>query len=109
MKSLSRHERADEETMESQRRKGTLYGLGAYGIWGLFPLFWPLLQPAGALEILASRVVWSLVTAVILSIVLVPRSRWRAVLTRPKIALLAAAAVTIALNWGIYIWAVNNG
>jgi chloramphenicol-sensitive protein RarD len=49
------------------------------------------------------------VTALILSGFLVPRSRWRTLLTRRNTALLAAAAVTIALNWGIYIWAVNDG
>ena len=38
----------------SRESRGVLYGLAAYGIWGLFPLFWPLLEPAGALEILAS-------------------------------------------------------
>lgn len=90
-------------------RRGTLFGIGAYGIWGLFPLYWPLLEPAGPLEILASRVIWSLVTAVLLSIVLIPRSRWRQLLTRRNTGLLAAASVTIALNWGVYIWAVNSG
>ena len=89
--------------------RGVLFGVGAYAIWGLFPLFWPLLKPAGPLEILASRVIWSFVTAVILSAFLVPRDRWRVLLSRRNTALLAAAAVTIALNWGIYIWAVNDG
>jgi chloramphenicol-sensitive protein RarD len=88
--------------------RGVLYGIGAYGIWGLFPLYWPLLKPAGPLEILASRVIWSLVTALILSVFLVPRSRWRRLLNRRNTALLAAASITIALNWGIYIWAVNS-
>jgi chloramphenicol-sensitive protein RarD len=93
----------------SEERAGVAYGLGAYGIWGLFPLFWPLLEPAGALEILASRVIWSLVTALVLSALLVQRARWRQLLNRRNTALLAAAAATIAVNWGVYIWAVNDG
>src|SRR5690349_5513446 len=103
---MSRDKRS---AVASEERTGTLYGLGAYGIWGLFPLFWPLLEPAGALEILASRVVWSLVTALILSAFLVRKARWRQLLTRRNTALLVAAAATIALNWGVYIWAVNDG
>jgi len=42
-------------------RRGLLYGAAAYGLWGLFPLYWPLLEPAGAVEILAHRIVWSVV------------------------------------------------
>ena len=43
-----------------ERRAGTAAGLAAYGLWGLFPLYFPLLEPAGGLEIVAHRVVWSL-------------------------------------------------
>jgi chloramphenicol-sensitive protein RarD len=96
-------------TVASEERAGVAYGLGAYAIWGLFPLFWPLLEPAGAVEILACRVIWSLATAALLSIILVPRGRWRQLLTRRNTALLAGASAVIAVNWGVYIWAVNNG
>jgi chloramphenicol-sensitive protein RarD len=107
-----------EETMDrldqtGQRgragRDGVGYGIAAYAIWGLFPLFWPLLEPASALEILASRVIWSFVTAVILSAFWVPRARWSSLLTRRNTTLLATASAVIAANWGVYIWAVNNG
>ena len=99
----------DRRLSTSRHNRGTLYGIAAYSIWGLFPLYWPLLEPAGPLEILASRVIWSLVTAVILSIFLVPRASWRPFLTRRNLALLALAAALIAVNWGVYIWAVNSG
>src|SRR5690242_10282572 len=46
------------------QRRGTIYGVLAYLCWGLFPLYWPLLEPANALEILSHRVVWSLVFVV---------------------------------------------
>ncbi|URM90118.1 EamA family transporter RarD [Streptomyces sp. MRC013] len=92
------------------RRTGLLYGVGAYGIWGLFPLYWPLLEPAGAVEILAHRMAWSLV-AVALALLVMRRWAWiPALLRQPgKLALITGAAVVIALNWGLYIWAVNAG
>ena len=47
-------------------RQGTLYGASAYLLWGLFPIYWPLLEPSTALEVLAHRVLWSLVVVVVL-------------------------------------------
>ncbi|MFJ8664493.1 EamA family transporter RarD [Streptomyces sp. NPDC093600] len=95
---------------DDEGRAGLLYGIGAYGIWGLFPLFWPLLEPAGAVEILAHRMVWSLV---VVSIALAVLRRWgwiRELLRNPrKLGLIALAAAVISVNWGGYIWAVNSG
>jgi chloramphenicol-sensitive protein RarD len=91
-------------------RRGFLYGVAAYGLWGLFPLYWPLLEPAGALEILAHRVLWSLVTVSIVVVVLRRTGTIRAVLTdRRARLLLMGASVVISLNWFGYIWGVNNG
>ena len=47
-------------------RSGFVAGLAAYLLWGLFPLYWPLLEPAGAVEILAHRIVWSMVVVAVL-------------------------------------------
>ena len=92
-----------------RHRRGIAYGLGAYGLWGLVPLYWPLLADAGPVEILAHRIVWSLVLAGLLLVVLRRRGWWRGV-TRPRVlALLTAAAALIAVNWGVYIAAVNSG
>ncbi|OEJ94920.1 EamA family transporter RarD [Streptomyces thermolilacinus] len=93
-----------------EQRTGLLYGVGAYGIWGLFPLYWPLLEPAGAVEILAHRMAWSLV-AVALALLVVRRWAWIPELLRQprKLGLIALAATVITLNWGVYIWAVNAG
>ena len=44
-----------------QTRRGTVAGVTAYLIWGMFPLYWPLLEPAGAVEILSHRIAWSVV------------------------------------------------
>jgi len=87
-----------------------LCGLAAYGLWGAFPLYWPLLEPAGAVEILAHRVAWSVLTMGLL-VVLAGRTRQFAALVRDPRArrLLGGAALVIALNWGVYIWGVNHG
>ncbi|MFJ6483933.1 MULTISPECIES: EamA family transporter RarD [unclassified Streptomyces] len=95
---------------ENEQRTGLLYGFGAYGLWGLVPLFWPLLMPSGAIEILAHRMVWSL-AAVGLALLALRRWGWiRELLRQPrKLGLTALAATVISVNWGLYIWAVNSG
>ena len=91
----------------SESRRGVAYGVVAYGLWGLFPLYWPLLKPAGAVEILAHRMIWSL--AVVLVILAITSNwAWIRVLSRRRLALLTLAAALITLNWGTYIWGVNN-
>nr|WP_202541852.1 EamA family transporter RarD [Streptomyces sp. SID3915] len=79
-------------------------------MWGLVPLFWPLLEPSGAVEILAHRMVWSLA---VVGVALLALRRWawiRELLGRPRrLALIAVAATVISVNWGLYIWSVNNG
>jgi chloramphenicol-sensitive protein RarD len=92
------------------RPRGLLYGAAAYGLWGLFPLYWPLLEPAGAVEILAHRVLWSAIT---ISLVVTLLRRWpdvRAVWqSRRSRRLLVSAAVVISVNWSIYIYGVISG
>ncbi|WBO64503.1 EamA family transporter RarD [Streptomyces camelliae] len=94
----------------NQDRAGLLNGFAAYGMWGLVPLFWPLLKPAGAVEILAHRMVWSLVV-VAAALLFVRRWAWAGELLRQprRLALVAVAAAVITVNWGVYIWAVNSG
>lgn len=79
-------------------------------MWGLFPLYWTLLEPAGAAEILAHRVFWSLAVMAALVVALRRRRQFRAILSTPRTrTILGFAAVVIAVNWGGYIWGVNNG
>ena len=94
----------------NQQRAGVLYGIAAYGMWGLFPLYWPLLEPASATEILAHRMVWSLAAVTVLLLAL-RRGAWiRELLRQPKrLGLIAVAAAVISVNWGMYIWGVNSG
>ncbi|MEV4242870.1 EamA family transporter RarD [Streptosporangium canum] len=93
-----------------ESRRGVLYGIAAYTMWGLFPLYWPLLKPAGALEILAHRIAWSLVAVVAILAVRRHWSWFRELMRTPKkVGLLALAAAIVTVNWGVYIYAVNTG
>lgn len=87
---------------------GLVYGIAAYASWGLFPLFWPLLEPANPLEILACRIVFCFV---VVGIILAVRHQLRGLrnIDRGTFLRLSAAGIAIAANWGIYIWGVNNG
>jgi chloramphenicol-sensitive protein RarD len=90
-------------------RKGFLLGVAAYGMWGVFPLYWPLLEPAGAVELLAHRVVWSALVMALLVALLRRTSQVRALLSSPRSRLLLLlAAIVISVNWGVFIWGVNN-
>ncbi|MGH3416499.1 MAG: EamA family transporter RarD, partial [Actinocrinis sp.] len=94
----------------SEERKGFIFGVAAYGLWGMFPLYWPLLKPATATEILAQRMVWSLA---VMAILLAVKRNWSEIAklrrTPRKILLLFGAATVVSVNWGVYIWAVNRG
>ncbi|WP_091109269.1 EamA family transporter RarD [Geodermatophilus dictyosporus] len=93
-----------------ERRTGTLAGLAAYGLWGLFPLYFPLLEPAGGLEIVAHRVVWSLLFVALLVTALRRWSLVRAAVTDVRsLLVLAGAAVLIAANWLVFVYGVNSG
>jgi chloramphenicol-sensitive protein RarD len=93
-----------------ESRRGLLFGVAAYVMWGAFPLYWPLLEPAGAFEILAHRILWSCITMGILVIALRRTDQLRDVVRdRRARLLLSVAAVVITFNWATYIWGVNNG
>ncbi len=92
----------------SPERRGTTYGIAAYVLWGMFPLFFPLLKPAGAVEVLAHRVVWSLLVLAVLLRLTRGLAEVRAVPAR-QVRRLAVAAVLLAVNWGVYIYGVNSG
>lgn len=93
---------------ESRRRSGVLAGIGAYVWWGLCPGFFPLLLPAGSLEVLAHRIVWSALSLFLVLIVARRLGDLRRLSGRTWLLLLAASAL-ISVNWGIYIWAATNG
>jgi len=85
-------------------RDGFIFGAAAYFIWGIVPIYWPHLQPASPLEILAHRVIWSLLFLAILSRKKFPQIR--AILkNRRSMILLTIASALISINWGLFIWA----
>lgn len=94
----------------SEQRTGVLAGFSAYALWGVFPLFFRLLDEVSAVEILFHRIAWSL--AVVLAVLAVQR-RFAELATlvrhRRSLQRLAVAAVFISVNWLTYIWAVNSG
>lgn len=93
----------------AESRRGVLLGTAAYLIWGAFPLYFPLLEPAGALEMLGHRVVWSALTMTIVLVALHQVAALRALLAdRRRTTLLMAAAATITVNWGVYIYGVTH-
>ena len=94
----------------SSERAGLLNGALAHVLWGLIPVFWPLLAPSGALEILTHRMVWSL-GVVLIALLVMRRWAWIGELVRTprRLGLVTVAAAAISVNWGGYIWAVNNG
>ncbi|WP_121194668.1 EamA family transporter RarD [Motilibacter peucedani] len=93
---------------EARAATGLWAAFGAYVLWGAFPLYFPLLEPAGALEILAHRVFWTAVTCLAVLLVMRRPLPWRG-LSRRQAGVLAAAAVANGTNWGVYIAAVNTG
>jgi chloramphenicol-sensitive protein RarD len=89
-------------------RRGVAAAIGAYSIWGLFPAFWPLLEPAAPVEVLAHRIMWTAVLMVAVISVTRGWSQLRAL--RPRgWAMVAVAGALITVNWGLYIYAVFAG
>jgi len=90
--------------------KGILAGIGAYTLWGLFPIYWKLLEQDPAIEILAHRMVWSLV---FVAVILTLKREWRwlgeALHNRRTVVTYTLAAILLSLNWYTYIWAINAG
>ncbi len=90
--------------------KGVLCALGAYFIWGVAPIYFKSIQEVPAEEILTHRIIWSFFFMILLLTVSRHWNYVRQVLKQPKkILLLGVTATTIACNWLIYIWSVNNG
>jgi chloramphenicol-sensitive protein RarD len=91
-------------------KKGVWLGIGAYAVWGLFPIYWKWLHQVPALQLLAHRIVWSfLLLAMVLAVV----RQWRAFRAEARhvrtIRIYFVAALLLSINWLTYVWAVNAG
>jgi chloramphenicol-sensitive protein RarD len=88
--------------------KGLLFGVSAYLIWGLLPLYWKLVEDAGAYEILAHRGIWSLLLCIfLLTIRKQIKSAFQMVRSSRTLSLLLLASGLLTVNWGVYIWSVT--
>jgi chloramphenicol-sensitive protein RarD len=96
------------EPGERLDRAGVGFAVTAYGLWGLAPVYFKLLGFAGAVEIVAHRVVWSVV---VLAALIAVRRQFRALfaLRWRDVGWLAVSGLLISVNWGIYLWALQSG
>jgi chloramphenicol-sensitive protein RarD len=89
---------------------GLLFGVSAYVIWGLFPLYWPLLKPSGPFEIVANRSVWTLLVCFIaLALLHQLAPTLKLMKDRKTLLKLGLTSILISINWLVYIWGVNHG
>jgi len=94
----------------SEYSLGLLFGFTSYILWGLFPLYWPLLEPASPLEIVSHRAVWTLVFCLIVLALSKQIHSTFAVMKNPRaMAALLLSTILVSINWVTYIWATNNG
>lgn len=91
-----------------QDKKGLFAGLAAYCIWGTFPIYWKMLEHVPAMQILAHRIFWSFVFLLIIVLILRNQNFIPYLKNRRVVLLLLLSSVLIAINWGVYIYAVNN-
>jgi len=91
-------------------KKGVLYSIGAYGLWGILPIYWKFIQDVPALEIVSHRVIWSFVF--VISVVIL-KNNWHEfnLISKQKKLVLPylATAILLSINWLTYVWAVNAG
>jgi len=93
----------------SDHKKGLLYGLLCYTIWGLFPLYWRMIDHVDSIEILAHRMLWSGVFMVTLFIGIRHLRLRNHIKKRSQYLMLLVTGSLITFNWGLYIWAINHG
>ncbi len=94
----------------AELRRGTVYGFLAYGIWGLFPLYFAALEPSGAFEVLAHRILWTLAVCALVLLVRRDLGWVRPLLARRRLlGGIAVAGLLIAVNWTVYVLAVLTG
>ena len=91
-------------------KKGVLYGIGAYLLWGVFPVYWKLLESVPATQVIAHRIIWSFI---FLALILFATQQWKAFRSAalsPRVILIyLASGLLLSINWLTYVWAVNAG
>lgn len=97
------------EDVQSEARRGVAAGLIAYTLWGVFPVYFKIIEAVAPTEVLAHRIVWAVPFG---ALILILRRQWpevrRAITNRAMLLWLGLSAICITINWFIYIWAVQN-
>jgi chloramphenicol-sensitive protein RarD len=100
----------DQAAAHARARAGLLFGLAAYGLWGVMPIYFKLLKAVPSVDIVAHRIVWSLVVLVLLTTLV---RAWNqigaAIRSRKTLAMLFLTALLIGTNWLLYVYAINSG
>ena len=95
---------------EKEQRRGLLVTASTFVLWGLVPVYWHLLNEVPSFQIIAHRIIWSTVLVVAWLLLSARLGWWRKIAAQPRaLPILAVSSLTIAFNWGLYIWAVNAG
>ena len=90
--------------------KGIWNGLGAYVLWGFFPIYWKLLHDVPALQVIGHRIGWSFILLVAVILLTRQWENFRSAALVPKvIGIYAIAGVLLSINWLVYVWGVNSG
>lgn len=90
--------------------KGIWYGLAAYAMWGLFPIYWKWLHEVPALQVIGHRVSWSFILLVVVILLSRQWAPFRSAVMAPRIiGIYAIAGVLLSINWLVYVWGVNSG
>jgi chloramphenicol-sensitive protein RarD len=91
-------------------KRGILYAIGAYVLWGMFPAYWKMLQHVPAIQLIAHRVFWSFLLLVMFIFLTKKGDQFAQSVRKPGVLrIYFAAALLIGINWGVYVWAVNAG
>ena len=101
---------SDDGSAAGHARSGVLIGLAAYTMWGVFPVYFKLIESVAPLEVLTHRIVWAVPFG---ALIIALRSQWGEVRVafghRRMLLGLCTSALFITINWLIYIWAIQNG
>jgi chloramphenicol-sensitive protein RarD len=91
-------------------KKGVLYGLGAYVLWGFFPIYWKLLHDVSALQVIGHRIAWSFLVLIAFILITKQWNEFRAAAFDSKaVRMYTVSSVLLTINWLIYVWGVNAG
>jgi chloramphenicol-sensitive protein RarD len=89
-------------------KKGILYGIGAYVFWGFFPIYWKFLHHVSAFQLIGHRIIWSFILLIAIIVFTKQWADFRAVASLKTLRIYFIAAILIAVNWTLYVWAVNE-